>query len=749
MKKVININFQGRVIPIEENAFEILNRYVESLRKYFANEEGRDEIINDIEGRIAELFGETLKKGSTCITEDDVNRIIDSMGRPEDFDGEEANVKSQLDGEKTTQEKSQNYQQEQQHAYTTQQPKKLFRDENHKVLGGVCSGLANYFGVDPLVVRILFIIFFGIVFIPYLILWVAVPSSATQVIGSLRKRLFRDGDDKVIAGVCSGLSSYFGVSVWIPRLLFLIPFFSFIFRFGNWGWWDFPSFLSVSFSPGSLFIYIILWVVLPEAKTSADKLEMKGEKVDLNNIKNTIQNDLEGFGKRAQKFGEELGERASSFGQTVGEKGKEFGEAVANKGTQFASEANNVARKKSRGLGDIIVLVVKIFVYFILGCVLFSIVAGLFALGVATTGLMPIKNYLLNSGNQSLYAWGTLLLFIWVPVVGIVIFIIRRITKMRGNSNLVRYSFSGLWVLGWVCLTLLIASLSKEFKYKNTPEEQSIKLENPSINKLEIKANSFGKYYRNNWFEMEPFASLDVDTVFVRNVRIRIVQTKADSFSVKMVKFSNGSSKTRANYLVNKIDYNIIQKDSTLLLEKGISITPNEKFRNQRVIVTIEVPVGKRIKISQNSGWSWGNFAHVNFGENDNWDNNWYSEEGEQNWKHGVEYIMTAGGLKRTDKLSDNDDYNGDDNYDEKLYKYKRSKEELEKEIQENERKAEENRRKADELKQELEKSKVDSATYKYTPTKPLPAKPVVPSKTTVKENNIILGNVLIYRYSI
>ena len=88
MKKVININFQGRVIPIEETAYDILKQYVESLSRYFANEEGRDEIINDIEGRIAELFGETLKKGNTCITDDDVNSIIVSIGRPEDFEGE-------------------------------------------------------------------------------------------------------------------------------------------------------------------------------------------------------------------------------------------------------------------------------------------------------------------------------------------------------------------------------------------------------------------------------------------------------------------------------------------------------------------------------------------------------------------------------------------------------------------------------------------------------------------------------------
>jgi phage shock protein PspC (stress-responsive transcriptional regulator) len=741
MKKVININFQGRVIPIEENAYELLNRYVESLRKFFANEEGRDEIINDIEGRVAELFGETLKKGGTCITEDDVNRIIDSMGRPEDFDGEEANVQSQLGGEQKQQKSS--YQQEHQHAYTTQEAKKLYRDENNKVLGGVCSGMANYFGIDPLVARILFVIFIGVTFVPYLILWVAVPSTATKVIGSVRKRLFRDPDDKVIAGVCSGLSQYFGVSIWIPRLLFLIPFFSFIFRFGHWGWWDFPHFLSVSFSPGSLFIYVILWMVLPEAKTSADKLEMKGEKVDLNNIKNTIQNDLEGFGKRAQKFGEELGERASTIGQSLGEKGKEFGETVVNKSNQFANEASTVARKKSRGLGDVIILIVKIFAYFILGSIIFAVVAALFGLGVAATGLMPAKSYLINQGWQNVFAWGTLLLFIWVPVVGIVVFIIRRITKMKGNSNLIRYSFSGLWTLGWVCLICLIASLSKEFKYKNNPQEENIVLQNARVGKLEVKANSFGKYYRNNWFEIEPFASLDEDTVFVRNVRIRVLKASTDSFSVKMVKFSNGSSKQRANSIVNRMNYNITQSDSTLLLEKGISITPNEKFRNQNVIVTIAVPVGKKIIIRSNSGWHWDRFSKVSFGPGNDWDYDWYNDEsGEQNWRHDVEYIMTEKGLKRTDKKEDTDsDYNDDnENYNEKLKTYQKSKEELQKEFEETQRKAEE-------LKKELENPGVDSSKYKYKQTKP--TKTVAPAKTTVQEKPSNMSNLLMLRYSI
>ena len=92
MKKIININLSGRVIPIEDSAYEKLQVYIESLRRYFAHEEGRDEIINDIEDRIAELFNEELKKGATCITDENVAAICSSMGSVEDFE--------QMDNEK-------------------------------------------------------------------------------------------------------------------------------------------------------------------------------------------------------------------------------------------------------------------------------------------------------------------------------------------------------------------------------------------------------------------------------------------------------------------------------------------------------------------------------------------------------------------------------------------------------------------------------------------------------------------------
>ena len=312
MKKVININFQGAIIPIEENAYENLKQYSESLRRHFAMEEGRDEIINDIETRISELFSETLKKGATCITDDDVNAVIASMGRPEDFEREgEIGYESTPQQEKSfdsnymagnAAQANSNTTKESQTSTTDTTTKRLFRDENHKILGGVCSGVANYFNIDPVVIRILAIIFFSVALIPYIVIWIVVPSTATQIIGSTRKRLFRDTDNKRIAGVCSGIAQYFGVSTKLVRILFLLPFISIAFRMHNWFGWSFPHFLSLSFSPAATISYIILWILVPEAKSSSDKLEMQGKPVDLNSIKDTVQNDLNEFKNKAQKW---------------------------------------------------------------------------------------------------------------------------------------------------------------------------------------------------------------------------------------------------------------------------------------------------------------------------------------------------------------------------------------------------------------------------------------------------------------
>src|SRR5688572_13767212 len=130
MKKVININFQGRVVPIEETSFELLKQYTDSLRVYFANEDGRDEIINDIESRIGELFQERITKGSTCITDDDVNAIINNMGRPKDF--------ADADSDQPKDRYAQRVQPSTEYAQSFFAGRRLYRDANNKIIGGVC-----------------------------------------------------------------------------------------------------------------------------------------------------------------------------------------------------------------------------------------------------------------------------------------------------------------------------------------------------------------------------------------------------------------------------------------------------------------------------------------------------------------------------------------------------------------------------------------------------------------------------------
>jgi len=667
MNKVININFQGRILPIEELAYEMLKQYIESLRIYFANEEGRDEIINDIECRIAELCEDRLKKGTVCITAQDMNLIIASIGRPADFealDGFEQSTASSNNINNANDGRQQNTNDAKGFNDGNHQ-KRLYRDEQNKVLGGVCSGIANYFGIEPLVVRILWFFLIGVNILGYLILWIAVPSTSVKEVGGVRKRLFRDIDNKVIGGVAAGLSKYFGIQVWIVRILFLIPFIRFVVNFRHlhlWQFWDspdFPNLLDITFSPGAVFVYIVLWLVLPEAKTSADKLEMVGEKVDINSIKNTIQNDMEGFSKRAQAWGSDIYNR--NKGNTD----------ATNQSVQTTSNyaSTSTSTEKTKGfiyyIGRIITLCIKGFVYFILAIVGISLLAALFGIGAAATALLPLKRFLLEEGAQTWSVIGAILLFIWVPIIGIVTAVIRKIAGFKKANIWVRSSFWALWIVGWVMLFYFGSSLGNSFSRHNVPVEKSIALTNPTIDFLEITAAPKMKYYDNHWFEITPFEGYyDADTVFVRNLRIRIVPSKTDSFQVKVVKLSNGKTIQSANELASKINFDITQQDSLLYLDKGIGINKIDKFRNQHVIMTIAVPIGKRIKVA-NKGWTQTNVningRGIRMGTIDriSSDGNWYDEWNEPwdnesyQFERGVEYKMTNTGLEKIKRASD------------------------------------------------------------------------------------------------
>jgi phage shock protein PspC (stress-responsive transcriptional regulator) len=693
MKKVININFQGRVIPIEETAYDILTQYVESLRIFFANEEGRDEIINDIEGRIAELFGETLKKGSTCITDADVTTIINSMGRPQDFEAEEASVHSQLAGEKTYTSGSQS---------TTEPRGRLYRNENDKMLGGVCSGIANYLRVDPTIVRILFAVItfggFGLGFLIYILLWIVVPSK--PLVPSLKKRLYRNPEDRVIGGVAGGIAAYFNMQVWIPRVIFALPLiFGVVISvfqnvFGDFN--PFPAVLFSSFGSTLLIIYVILWIVIPEANSASERLEMRGEKVDLNSIKNTIKEEMEGVRGRAEKFGGEFKEKATQWGTEVGQ--------------QFSSvstEAAPVVRSTGNRFLNAIGILFKAFFLFFAGIIVFALLLGLIAAMIGGVSVFPLKNFFLQGFWQNALAWTTLLLFLGVPIIAFFTWVIRRIIGVKSKNKYIGYTFAGLWTIGLISGIILAASITKDFATV-AREKQDYTIVQPSTGKMVVKVaeGNFKVYGR--MFRMDGLLSMTDDSIYLNNVRVRISKSPDSLYHSYVIKSSHAGDDDAALRNAKEITYSVNQQDSVLYLSRGFAVQKGTRFRNQNVMITIQVPVGKRIQIDRSVNRKL-NWFHMD-GRHDDWNEDW---EEYQSWMDNVEYIMTVGGLERVDK---EEEFSGETGETDAMEEFKKSKEQLRKEIEEQQKELEEK-------KKELEKAGDSTNTYRY--------------KTSFIENNV------------
>lgn len=652
MKKVININFQGRVIPIEETAFETLKQYSDSLRVYFANEEGRDEIINDIENRIAELFEDKIKKGATCITDADVEAIITSMGRPADFD--EAGAGDMGTGSSNSSNAgSQSYASADD---TIKEPRRLSRSSNDKILGGVCAGLAHYLRIDPAIMRILFALVtiggFGTGFLLYIILWIVLPARDLDTSKVLRKRLYRNPDDKVIGGVASGIAAYFNIEVWIPRIVFALPFiFGAISSVFDRHWWG-PNFVIFSGGFGStLFVgYIILWIVLPLANTSAEKLEMRGEKVDLESIKNTVREELSSVKGRAEKAGAEFKDKAQAWGQEVSGAAKERGKA-------FAAEAAPIARRTGSGIGHAIGVLFKAFFLFIAGIIVFALFMALIGVLIAMVGAFPFTSFFLEGTWQNFLAWATIILFIAVPVIAFSVWLIRRLMRVKSQKSYLGYVFGSLWTLGWVSVILFIASVSRDFK-NQTPVTEDVTIQQPAAGTLKIKAQSDKtRYYGRSWWWNDDedndhdafFLNSNEDSMFLNTVRVKLVKSEDSLYHVHVIKMSRANTPQKAEAKAKNISFSVKQMDSTLILPKGFTISRDDKYRAQRVLVIVEVPNGKKVMMDKSLDhydWFDVNYNHRGLGWTVEWNDRWDNDYG---WNSNVEYRMTDDGLKRTD----------------------------------------------------------------------------------------------------
>lgn len=256
MKKTHTINIGHSIFNIDEDAYEILYKYLDSIKTYFNTIDNEGEIIKDFELRIAENFSSKTSDFKKSIDLNDVKNMIKIMGTLDDFkeiydglDTENNNDKSEVNN-------------------------KLYRDTSNRIIAGVCSGIAEYFKIDPIIVRVVFFIAVPLNLIIYIILWLGIPSKDFDP--NLRKILFRDKENGIIGGVAKGLSNYLKIDANLIRVFF----------FG-----------SLFFGGAGLLFYLLLWAFTKEAKTIGQKMNMSGFNINLSNIEDFLKKKTRNLNK--------------------------------------------------------------------------------------------------------------------------------------------------------------------------------------------------------------------------------------------------------------------------------------------------------------------------------------------------------------------------------------------------------------------------------------------------------------------
>jgi phage shock protein PspC (stress-responsive transcriptional regulator) len=470
MNKTVTVNIGGMVFHIDEHAYELLNNYLRTIRSHFTMSDGRDEIIQDIEGRIAEIFQQKLLNQRHVITLEDVNEVMAIMGKPEDIGG--------------TQEH---------------------------------TAAAN-----------------------------EIPPSSTHV---FKRKLYRDPDDRVIAGVCSGISHRLNIdAVWV-RLIF-----AFVLFFGGTGF----------------FLYLILAFILPKAETTAQKLEMRGEPVNINTIR------------------------------------KESNEQGIKKEPSFISGFFDT-------LGLIIKFILKIVIYFfgflaaLVGVFVLLLIALLFMAMLGVSGLtIPIfiSNQFLTGGQQ-FWAMTSIVLLIVIPLIWILYHFIKWIFKIQHSSRPFNILVGCLFLAGIITTIITSVNIAREFtqqgKIRNTVE-----LLNPTASVMMLKLMDDPKYDEDNNFKFFTHnrGNLSVTTgsdlnFRTDNVSFTVQKATGDKFELVQIFSAKGSTEKAATESAQKIIYNFEQRDSMLLFSDRFPIPKGSMYRDQHVKLILKVPVGKSIYLDE------------------------------------------------------------------------------------------------------------------------------------------------------
>ncbi len=511
MNKTININLANTFFHIDEDAYNKLQRYLDAIKRSFTNKQGRDEIIADIEARIAELFTEKLQHERQVISFKEVDEVIAVMGQPEDYLVDE----------------------------------EIF-DEDQK---------------PP-------------------------PSKSKK-----GKQLFRDIDNKYISGVSSGLGHYLGIdALWI-RLIWI---------------------LFTLFSGGTfIFAYILFWILVPEATTTAQKLAMKGEPINISNIEKKIK---EGFDDVAEKV-----------------KNVDYGKVKSNSKNFFDS------------LGDVLIVLFKVigkFIGIILLVTAASVLLSLF-IGLFTAGTIDIfgggyewEEYVNMATDVPLWFISILVFF----AVGIPFFFLFYlglkilVSNLKSIGNIAKFSLLGLWVLSIISLITLGVRAGMQQAYNGHVSVKKELYVTPA-DTLTITMNEIGNYdnvYHGNHFQI----MLDENgtkKLYSKAVNFNIKKSEDSIAYIKVDQRAKGNSYENARENAKAIEYNYFLSNKHLKFDDFSLSEVEHKFRDQQIDIDIYIPEGQTIFLDKTAKYNLGYHTENNMGYHRNELINHLWEMGEDN----------------------------------------------------------------------------------------------------------------------
>jgi phage shock protein PspC (stress-responsive transcriptional regulator) len=603
MKKNISINISGIIFHIEEDGYDALRKYLDSINQYFGSFEDSSEILADIENRIAEIFLAKLSEGKQVITREDVNHLMTTMGNVSDF-------KAAEEQEFAEPKKEQAYT-----SYSSQNTanKKLYRDQRRKILGGVCAGLGHYFNIDPVWPRVLVaLLIFGsgfLLFFAYIILWIVVPGSDGLDEQASVKKMYRDQEHKVLGGVSSGIAAFFNADVTVIRLLFIVLCFV-----GGLG----------------LLLYIILWIALPEAKTITEKMEMVGEPVTLSNIESTVKKNLN-----------EKGEEESALAKVILFPFRLLAAIINGLGKILVPLMRVMIDVLRIIIGLVFVLIGLSFlisVIIIFG-VFFGIVSAHFlpeSWGGGLSGLSLPMDAIRNTFPTWIFIVG--FIAVLIPCVAFILSGSSIIANRRITSPAVNWTMAGLFFLCFIGLAVTLPRVVSSFKEEGEFKEER-KFE-PVGQVMTMKVVETG-----------------LDDYKSPNLTVRGYDGKEIKLVLRFT--SQGNTRKKAIENAQMVEYKVNQVDSILEFDSNLTFKKDARFHFQHLQMQLLIPYQQKFKIDNEMWRLIDNYNKHDIYYNDYQYDSYYSSD-EQTWQmddRGLQCLTCPEKPKSEQGLDDKDQY--------------------------------------------------------------------------------------------